>query len=146
MHLAQANAAVILTSYEDPQMADFVAQLDEVNATADTAPGFVWRFIEEDDDTVEIARLFGIDNLLFNMSVWDSIDTLEAWVYSGTHLDVVRKRAKWFEKPARSPLVLWWVEDGHVPTIEEAKQRFDAIWENGPSPEAFTFAKKFDSS
>jgi hypothetical protein len=140
MHLATANAAIMLTDYEDPSMADFVAQLDAVNATADAARGFVWRFIEGDDDAPEIIRIFGSDRILFNMSVWESVETLEAWVYNGQHLDVMRRRTEWFEKPTRSPLVLWWIEEGHIPTAEEARQRFDLLWNNGPSEEAFTFS------
>ena len=140
MHLATANVAIMLTSYEDPSMADFVAQLDSVNASADAAPGFVWRFIESDDDSAVIASVFGNDKTLFNMSVWESVESLEAWVYSGQHLEVVRRRMEWFEKPTGSPLVLWWVEDGHIPTIEEAKHRFDLLWNEGPSAEAFTFS------
>jgi hypothetical protein len=144
MHLATANAAIMHTSYEDPSMADFVAQLDSVNASADVAPGFVWRFVEGDDDTAEIARVFGNDRILFNMSVWESVESLEAWVYQGQHLDVVRRRAEWFEKSARSPLVLWWVEKDHIPTIAEAKQHFDKLWDDNPSGEAFTFRSRFE--
>jgi len=146
MHLAHANAALMLTSYDDPRMADFVAELDPVNATADSSPGFVWRLdgdkVDFDIDE-EAARIFGIENLLFNMSVWESVDALEQYTYKSNHIDVVRKRAKWFEKPTRSPFVLWWVEPGHLPSIAEAKSRFDALWRDGPSREAFTFANRY---
>jgi len=145
MHLAHANAAVMISNYEDPLMADFVSQLDPVNAAADLSPGFVWRLADDDVDE-EAARIFEIDNLLFNMSVWESVDALEDYTYKSNHIEVVRKRGKWFEKPKRSPFVLWWIEPDHLPTIAEAKSRFDLLWENGPSPEAFTFASRFDAS
>lgn len=145
MHLAHANAAVMISNYDDPLMADFVAQLDPVNAAADSSPGFVWRLNDENADD-DAARVFGTDRLLFNMSVWESVDALEEYTYKSNHIDVVRKRGKWFEKPTRSPFVLWWVENGHIPTIEEAKARFDLLWQEGPTPEAFTFAKRFDPS
>lgn len=132
----------MLTTYEDPLMADFVAALDPVNAAADSSPGFVWRLAGDDVDE-EAARIFGMEKLLFNMSVWESVDALEAYTYNSGHIDVVRKRSKWFEKPTRSPFVLWWVDPGHVPTIAEAKSRFELLWEKGPSPEAFTFAQRF---
>lgn len=142
MHLAQANVAIMLTSYEDPLMADFVEQLDIVNATADAAPGFVWRFIE-DDEGAEVARVFDDDRLLFNMSVWESTEALEAWAYSGRHLDVVRQRVRWFEKSSRSPLVLWWIDAGHIPDVREARDRFRTLWDKGPSVDAFTFSSRF---
>ena len=127
-------------------MADFVAQLDPVNAEADSSPGFVWRLDDANVDfdiDEQAAKIFGIDKLLFNMSVWETIEALEEFTYKSNHLDVVRERAKWFEKPTRSPFVLWWVEEGHIPSIEEAKQRFDLLWANGPMPDAFTFAVRF---
>ncbi|MCU1238251.1 MAG: hypothetical protein JWP63_6218, partial [Candidatus Solibacter sp.] len=42
-HLAQVNIGRMLHPIDDPRMADFVAQLDPINALADAAPGFVWR-------------------------------------------------------------------------------------------------------
>ena len=40
-------------------------------------------------------------------------------------------------------LVLWWIPAGTIPTIEEAKRRLDLLRANGPSPEAFTFKRRF---
>ena len=42
-HIAQINVAHMLAPLDDPIMAEFVAQLDAVNALADHSPGFVWR-------------------------------------------------------------------------------------------------------
>ncbi len=142
MHVAQANVARMLTSYDDPSMADFMAQLDAVNAAADAADGFVWRLVE-DDDGREVQRVFGEDKLLFNMSVWETVEALETYVYGTKHVDVLRQRARWFEKPARSPLVLWWIEAGHIPSVTEARERLERLWTGGPSPDAFTFSRRF---
>jgi len=43
-HIAQVNIAHMIAPLTDPLMADFVAQLNIVNAFADNSPGFVWRF------------------------------------------------------------------------------------------------------
>jgi len=43
-HLTQMNIARLVAPLTDPRLADFVAQLDAVNALADTSPSFVWRF------------------------------------------------------------------------------------------------------
>ncbi len=142
MHLAQANVARMLTGFDDPTMADFMAELDAVNATADAAPGFIWRFIE-DDDGAEVQRVFGEDKLLFNMSVWDSVESLERYVYESRHVDVMRRRAKWFEKPARSPFALWWIEAGHIPSVEEAFKRLERLWNEGPTADAFNFRHRY---
>ena len=43
MHLAQLNVALGKAAVDAPEMAEFVANLDRVNALGDAAPGFVWR-------------------------------------------------------------------------------------------------------
>ena len=35
---------------------------------------------------------------------------------------------------------LWWVERGHIPTLEEAKTRLDHYRAHGPSDDAFGWA------
>ncbi len=123
-------------------MESFIARLDTLNRLADDSPGFVWRYETPDGDTTE-QDVFGDDRILFNMSVWESVDALEAYVYRSDHVKAVQKRADWFERAGRAPLVLWWVAAGHVPSVQEAKERFELLWQNGPGPEAFTFRQRF---
>ena len=40
-HLAQVNVARLVAPLDSPQLIGFVSRLDEVNALADCAPGFV---------------------------------------------------------------------------------------------------------
>lgn len=40
-HIAQLNIAKLKAPTDSPQLADFVANLDRINALADGAPGFV---------------------------------------------------------------------------------------------------------
>jgi hypothetical protein len=130
------------TAYDDPKMGSFIARLDPLNDIADSSPGFIWRL--DDDSTDEIAaRVFGSPRLIFNMSVWESVEAIEDYAYKSDHVEAVRKRAEWFVKPTRTPLVLWWVKAGHRPSVEEAKTKFDLLWSSGPSPEAFTFRARF---
>ena len=44
-HLAQVNVSTLLEPIDSPRLEGFVAELDPVNATADAAPGFVWRLM-----------------------------------------------------------------------------------------------------
>ena len=37
-------------------------------------------------------------------------------------------------------VVLWWVADGHIPSVEEAKERLEFLRRHGPSPWAFPFS------
>lgn len=141
-YLATSNVARMLASYEDEMMAGFVARLDPVNAVADASAGFIWRY-ESDDEEPEEIRVFDDQNILFNMSVWESVEALEKFAYQSLHLEVLQKKSKWFERPTRTPLVLWWVQAGHIPSVAEAKERFELLWRNGPTPAAFTFKERF---
>lgn len=40
-HLAQINIGRLIAPIDDPKIAEFVAQLEPINALADEAPGFV---------------------------------------------------------------------------------------------------------
>ena len=141
-HLAQANIGIAKYSYEDPEFADFVDNLDRINGLADRSPGFVWRYVQEDE--YEAGReSFGDENVLFNMSVWESKESLLDYVYQSDHVDILRRRAEWFIKLERPVMAMWWVPAGTLPTVADARYRLDVLAENGPSAEAFTFRRFF---
>ena len=141
-HLAQANIARMRAPLDDPLMADFVAQLEPVNALAESSPGFVWRLETEDGDATAI-RVFDDDRLLLNMSVWTSIEALRAYAFGGGHAAVMRQRSRWFVRMRRSHAVLWWIDAGAIPTVADAEARFRRLWAAGPTPDAFTFAETY---
>jgi len=142
LHIAQVNIARMKAPLEDPVMAGFVARLDEINALADRSPGFVWR-LQTDAGNATYLRPYDDDRILFNLSVWDSIESLKRYVYYTAHVEVFRQRQAWFEKFAGAYLALWWVPQGHVPGVDEAKKRLAHLEEHGPSPFAFTFKQPF---
>ncbi len=144
--LAQVNVAIALEPLDAPLLAGFVAELDPVNARADRAPGFVWR-LQDADGNATAVRGFG-DNprLIINMSVWENLDALRAFVYGDReHLRVMRRRREWFER-LDLRMALWWVPNGHRPTVDEAERRVELLRERGPTPAAFTFRNSFDNS
>src|SRR5690349_16357562 len=119
-HLAQINIARLTAPLDDPRLADFVAQLDEVNALAERAPGFVWRLKSDSGNALDIA--YGDDPmLLVNMSVWESVEALQEFTYARRHLEVFRQRGKWFEKMAQPSYCLWWRPAGDPPTVAEGR-------------------------
>ncbi len=54
-HLAQINIARLVAPLDDPKIAEFVAQLEPINALADCEPGFVWRLKSESGNASDIA-------------------------------------------------------------------------------------------
>ncbi|MFF4293974.1 DUF3291 domain-containing protein [Streptomyces vinaceus] len=144
-HLAQLNVATLRYPLDDPRMADFVELLDPVNAAADATPGFVWRLVEEGAADATELRPAG-DDVIVNMSVWETREALWDFAYRSGHLEVMRRRREWFERHVEAHLVLWWVPAGHLPTIDEALERLADLREHGPSPRAFTFTSAYTAA
>ena len=141
-HIAQINIGRMRAPLESPIMADFVAQLDAINALAEGSPGFVWRLTGAGNDATSL-RPFEDNFIIVNMSVWESLDDLRAYVYKSTHTAAMRRRREWFEQFDGAYVALWWVEAGHIPTVGEAKERLMHLGVHGPTAEVFTFKQPF---
>jgi hypothetical protein len=141
-HLAQVNLGRMKAPLDHPSMAAFVARLADVNALADRSPGFVWRLQTPDGDATAL-RVFEDPLVIVNMSVWESVEALEAFAYRSAHAPVMRDRRQWFESYPGRYMALWWVPAGHEPTVGEAKARLLALEQRGESPSAFSFRTRF---
>ena len=138
-HLAQVNVARLLAPVDSPQIADFVAGLDTINALAERSPGFVWRLQDDAGDATSI-RVFDDEMIMINLSVWESPDALKGFVYRTDHRDYFMRRSEWFEQLDQPYAALWWVPSGHRPTTTEAVERLERLRSDGPTEHAFTFA------
>ena len=139
--LAQVNIALPREAHLSSLYADFIAALTPINALAESSPGFVWRF--RDDGGNGVSRKFGDDAIVFNMSTWESLDALAAFVFKSAHSGIMRARSKWFLPMTEAYAALWWVPVGHRPSVGEADERVAHLRLHGPRPVAFTFKKPF---
>lgn len=110
-HLAQLNIAKAQEPLESPSMADFVANLEHVNALTEHSPGFVWRLKDGSGDATAI-RPIG-DDIIVNMSAWTDVASLSNYAFKSAHAEIMRRRNAWFERVAEANAVLWWVPNGH---------------------------------
>jgi hypothetical protein len=146
--LAQANIARFAAPADSPRLAPFFALLDPVNAVADAAPGFVWRLQTEEGNATSL-RVFsgeaeGADSgILINMSVWETVEALAAYVYGEAHRAVLRRRREFFQPPTEAYSVAWWIPRGHIPALPEAEERVTHLRAHGPTPYAFTLKVHF---
>jgi hypothetical protein len=136
--LAQLNVGTIKGPIDSPVMADFVANLDRINALAEQSPGFVWRLQGDGGNATTLATPLG-ENVIPNMSVWEDVASLNHYVYKTAHVEIMKRRKEWFERMQDAFVVLWWVPHGHRPTIAEAMERLDHLRAHGSSERAFTF-------
>ena len=137
MHLAEFNVGTFLGGDDDPRMADFFANLDRINAIAERMPGFVWRLKEEGSNNATGLRAPGDPAMAVNLSVWDSIEALEKFVWQTAHAKIYARKHEWFETPSQPTFVMWWVEEGHRPTLDEAKAQLDQLRLHGSTEFAF---------
>jgi hypothetical protein len=141
-HLAQINIGRLLAPITDPKIAEFVAQLEPINALADSAPGFVWRLQSSSGNATDVP--YSDDpSMIVNMSVWESLEALRNYAYRSDHVRVLRDRAKWFEKMDKPIYCLWWVPAGHLPTVPEGRERLEHYQAHGATPFSFWFTKHF---
>lgn len=141
-HIAQINVARMVAPVDSESMFGFTSRLDEINALADQAPGFVWRLQTEEGDATDI-RIFDDDMIIINMSVWESLEDLHNYTYKTAHAELIKGRKNWFEKLSSSHMALWYIPAGTIPTPENAIRKLELIDEHGSTPMAFTFAHSF---
>jgi hypothetical protein len=145
MRLANFNIARMRGPLDSPVMAGFMDNLDRINRLGDGSPGFVWRLVDDEGVGATAFRPYPDDDaMIVNLTVWDSVETLREFTYKSEHVEFLRRRREWFTHPDGPYLVLWWVPDGHLPTLEEAVARLAHLAEHGPTTHAFTFASAFE--
>ncbi|CAK1715744.1 hypothetical protein VCRA2119O147_2800004 [Vibrio crassostreae] len=145
MKLAQLNIALAKYPLDAPEIKEFVDNLELVNGIAESSEGFVWRLKDESGDATNI-QAFDDPNMIVNMSVWDSVDSLENFMFRTHHRDFMRRKGDWFHRLPEDTYVLWWIEEDHIPTLEEAIERLEHLREIGDTPYAFTFKTNFTES
>lgn len=143
--LAQINIAQLLAPLDSPLLADFVADLDRINAIAESSPGFVWRLKEEASANAAFSNPFTETQFIVNISVWESVEALKDFVYKSGHLEVYLKRAKWFSPMTKPHMALWWIKNGEFPTEKECKARLRYLAVHGETAYAFSFKCPFDA-
>lgn len=133
--LAQINIATLLAPEGEPIVEEFFANVAQINQLAEHSPGFVWRY---DGDYPEPL-------IAFNMSVWESVESLSEFTYRSAHVDIFRRRSEWFKKMTSNHMALWWIAKDHIPTVQEGQDTLKQLDQFGPSKKAFTFKQRFNA-
>lgn len=142
-HLAQFNIARIKYPLDDPRMREFADNVERVNGLASQIEGFVWR-LQDDSGNAMGMRVYDDARILPNLTIWENVEAIERFVWKTVHGRFFARRQDWFE-PIAVPLVLWWVEAGHRPSLNEGVERLDRLRQQGPSEEAFGWAQLEDA-
>lgn len=140
MHLAEFNFGTLRHDWDHPAVKDFVDGLDLVNGIAQKAPGFVWRVPDADMDAAQNdpqGPFGGKARVASTLSVWESAEALEAFVWNTVHRQFYARKAEWYDAVGNGNLVLWWVPVGHRPGVAEGMARWQHQQQQGDSDHAF---------
>jgi hypothetical protein len=135
-HIAQLNIGRFRYPTADPRMAAFMTNLDRINALAERSAGFVWRLKDESNNATAI-RPESDPTMAVNLSVWESVEALERFVWTTVHKHVYSRKSEWFEKLGARHFVMWPVAAGHIPDLAEAMGRLEYLRARGDSDLAF---------
>jgi hypothetical protein len=139
MNIAQINIAQMKAPLESDVMKEFRDFLAPVNLLAESSPGFIWRY--SDENAHELEYPWENEMLIVNMSVWENVEALQDFTYKTVHSYFIKSRKKWFHQLGHPHTVLWWVEEGHIPTLVEAKEKLASLEKYGPTEDSFLFAQ-----
>tara|TARA_R110000782_G_scaffold65347_1_gene133056 strand:- start:3552 stop:4115 length:564 start_codon:yes stop_codon:yes gene_type:complete len=126
--IAQFNLAELRHGPNDPRLVGFSAGANMIRRAASIAPGHVWNAQDVIDGSFFATR-----------SVWESVEALHRFVYSGIHRRYLNRTNEWFIESDRVNMVLWGVSSGEIPGLVDAQERLEYMRTNGPSKRAFSF-------
>jgi hypothetical protein len=141
--LAQINVARLKAPIDHPDTAEFVANLDRINALGEASPGFVWRFQTEDGNATSV-HPYDDELVIINLTMWTSVEALADFAYRSGHTAFLRRRAEWFERATAPAVAMWWEPAGTRPSERDAVARLEHLRTHGPTAHAFTFREQFD--
>lgn len=151
--LAFMTLGVLHEPVGTPKVQGFVDRIAGVYGAADSSSGFLGRSERDVENWSHswgqivrpncIPEARSDDRLAMTLSLWESLESVAAFAYSGAHGEALSKRKEWFESGDFPTYVAWWVLDDHQINWADAASRLDHLHEFGSSPSAFTFAKPF---
>ncbi|MDU8945878.1 DUF3291 domain-containing protein [Ovoidimarina sediminis] len=146
-HLAQLNIGRLVADTDDPRVAEFTGALDRVNGLGKRMPGFVWMMEGSGEPGTgnTDTKIDGDPRFVANLTVWESVKTLEAFVFNTVHRQFYERREEWFEVLGAMHFVMWWVPEGHRPALDEGLTRLEHLKVHGDSDHAFGWAHMKDA-
>ena len=125
MHLAELNVGRLVAPTDDLRVREFMDNLDLINGLGKQMPGFVWMMegSGEPGKGNTDAGIGGDPQFVANLTVWEDVESLERFVWGTVHRQFYDRRETWFEVMRDMHFVMWWVPEGHQPTLEEALDR-----------------------
>jgi hypothetical protein len=140
MPIAQINIGKLRFPKGDPRGAEFFDSLDRINSLAERMPGFIWRLQDGSGNATDIA--YDRDqSLIANLTVWETVETLQKFVFQTAHSSFYRKRTNWFVPIEPPHFAIWQIAEGHTPNYEEARGKLAELKARGPTETVFGWSE-----
>ncbi|GAA3871036.1 DUF3291 domain-containing protein [Celeribacter arenosi] len=138
-HIAELNVGRLIAPTDDPRVGEFMESLDRINSLGKRMPGFVWMMEGSGEPGTgnTAAKIDGDPQFVSNLTVWEDVATLENFVFNTVHKQFYDRREEWFEVLGKQHFVMWWIEKGHKPTLDEALERLAYKEKHGDTDHAF---------
>lgn len=78
------------------------------------------------------------------MSVWHNYEYLKTYTYQTVHSYFLKSRKKWSLEIEGHKAVMWYIEAGKIPTVNEAKEKLDYLNQFGSSKTSFSMTDLYD--
>lgn len=137
MPLAELNISTWKIDPSSEVAKEFYDRVEAINSLAERSEGFIWRLVEDPRDENGRNAVCDGHDTLYTLSVWQDVGHLERFVWNTVHKKVYQGKNKWFAELSDHHLVMWNVESGVQPTLEDARERLDHLNEHGNSDFAF---------
>jgi hypothetical protein len=163
MRVAFTTFAILKKPYGNPEVQEFDDRTPIVFGEAEGSPGFIARALEVSGSELSnfernwgewgafaVPRFYtygretNTDQRASTLSLWKDLPSVLRFVYSGLHLEALKKRAEWFLKPEWPTYAMWWVADDYIPKWQDACRNLERLHDEGPSPDVFDFKVCFD--
>ncbi len=139
MHVAELNIGRLIAPTDDPRVAEFMDNLDRINGLGKRMPGFVWMMegSGEPGRGNTDACIDGDPQFVANLSVWETPQQLETFVFGTLHDKFMKRGKEWFEELVDMHFVMWWIEEGTQPSLDDALAKLAHREKHGDSAAAF---------
>ena len=149
--LAFTTFGILVADWNQPLVKGFVDRVQDTYAAAESSDGFIDRARRVDArssstdwgrfDYPRYIREDQYPRVAATLSLWEDIESVFAYAYSGLHGEGLMHSKEWFLNVDWPTYAAWWVEDDHTPNWEEVRLRLETLHENGPTPMAFNFKR-----
>jgi heme-degrading monooxygenase HmoA len=153
--IAFMTMGILQASTSVPLVQGYLSRIEANFNAAEGSRGYIdhSRYLPELDDYdwggLQIPVMFQSNELkdrrLMTLSLWRDLESVMAFAYTGLHAEALRYRREWFIRGVFPNYVAWWVGDNETPTWREACKRYENLYYNGSTTEAFDFRQPFCS-